>query len=99
MFEESGEPPRVRKVVGELPEAIPFLAVDEIHPRGDLAEPMRVEDVRSRFHRNVLNVLDSLQQVAYAFVMSITVIEHYNNGDLAERFRGSRHRSLVSRCP
>src|SRR5713101_1042977 len=99
MLEERGEPPRVRKVIGELPEAIPFLAIGEIDPGSDLAEPRRVEDVVQRFHRNGLNDLDSLQPIAYATVMSVTVIEHYSNGSLGSRTAGSHHRSLVKRCP
>ena len=85
MLEKRGEPPRVRKVISELPEAIPFLAVCEIHPGSDLAEPRRVEDVVRRFHCNGLNKLDSLQQITYDTVMSIAVIEHYSNGSLGSR--------------
>ena len=55
MLDERGEPPRVRKVVGEVPKAIPFLAVDEIDPGSDLAEPRRVENILECFHCNGLN--------------------------------------------
>ena len=85
MLEERGEPPRVRKVIGALPKAIPFLAVDEVDPGSDLAEPRRMEDVVRHFHRNGLNELDSLQQIIYATVMSIAAIEHYGNGSLRSR--------------
>ena len=85
MLEERGEPPRVRKVVGEVPKAIPFLAVDEIDPGSDLAEPRRLEDIIGCFHCNGLNELDSLHAIAYAMVMSIAVIEHYSNGSLGSR--------------
>ena len=87
MLEERGEPPRVRKVVGEVPKAIPFLAVDEIDLGSDLAEPRRLEDIMGCFHCNVLNELDSLHAIAYPTVMSIAVIEHYNHynkGELGE---------------
>jgi hypothetical protein len=99
MFEERDEPPRVRKVIGEVPKAIPFLAVGKIDPGSDLAEPRCVEDVVWRFHCNGLNDLDSLQRITYATVMSIAVIEHYGNGSLGSRTAGSQHRSLVKRCP
>src|ERR1700682_4943319 len=99
MLEERGEPSRVRKVIGELPEAIPFLAVGEIDPGRDLAETRRVKDVVERVHRNGLNELDSLQAITYATVMSIAAIEHYNNGNLGCRTAGSHRRSLVKRCP
>ena len=85
MLEERGEPLRVGEVIGALPKAVPFLAVGEIDPGSDLAEPRRVEDVVGRFHCNGLNELDSLQQITYAAVMSIAVIEHYNNGSLESR--------------
>ena len=85
VLEKGGEPPRARKVIGALPKAIPFLAVDEIHPGSDLAEPRRVEDIVGRFHCNGLNELDSLQQITYDTVMSIAVIEHYSNGSLGSR--------------
>ena len=85
MLEKRGEPPRVRKVISELSEAIPFLAVGEIDPGSDLAEPRRVEDIVGRFHCNGLNELDSLQQIIYDTVMSIAVIEHYSNGSLESR--------------
>ena len=55
MLEERGEPPRVHKVIGELPKAIPFLAVDEVDPGSNFAEPRRAEGVVPRFHRNGLN--------------------------------------------
>ena len=45
MLEEGGEPRRVCKVIGEFPKAVPFLAVGEINPGGDLAESRRVEVV------------------------------------------------------
>ncbi len=80
MLEERGEPMRICKVIGQLAEAIPFLAVDEVDPRGDLAEPLLAKDAVERFHCNGLNRLDSLQSIAYTTVMSITLLEHYSNG-------------------
>ena len=85
MLEERGEPLRVRKVIGELPEAIPFLTVDEVNPGSDLAEPRRMEAFLERFHRNGLNILDSLHAIAYSTVMSIAVLEHYSNASLRSR--------------
>jgi len=82
MLEERGEPMWIRKVIGELPEAIPFSAVDEVDPRGDLAEPCLPEDVADGAHCNDLNRLDSLQSISHTTVMSITVLEHYNNRSL-----------------
>jgi 2-polyprenyl-3-methyl-5-hydroxy-6-metoxy-1,4-benzoquinol methylase len=79
MLEERSEPARIRQVIGELPKAVPFLAVDEVHPRSDLAETSLAEDIMQRFHCNALNELDSLLSAAYAYVMSVTVLEHYNN--------------------
>src|ERR1700686_3762941 len=99
MLEERGEPLRVGEVIGALPKAVPFLAVGEIDPGSELAEPRRVEDVVGRSHCNGLNELDSLQQITYATVTSIAVIEHSNNGSLGARAPGSYHRSLVNRCP
>ncbi len=86
MLEERGEPSRIRKVIGELPKAIPFLAVDEVDPRGDLAESCLPEDVADVAHCNGLNRLDSLPSVAYTTVMSITVLEHYSKGSLNTAF-------------
>lgn len=86
MLEERGQPSRVRKPIGELPEAVPFLAVDQVHPGCDLAKPVRLENVLRRFHRNVLNLLDSLQSSDYTPVMSIARIDHYANGSLMRRF-------------
>ena len=99
MLEERGEPPRVRKVIGQVPKAIPFLAVGQIDPGSDLAESRCVEDVVGRLHRNGLNELDSLQRITYATVMIIAVIEHYSNGSVGSRTVGSQHRFLVNRCP
>jgi hypothetical protein len=64
MLEERGEPMWIRKVIGELPEAIPFFAVDEVDPGGDLAESLLAKDAVERFHCNGLNRVDSLQSIA-----------------------------------
>lgn len=85
MLQERSEPPRVREVIGELPKSIPFLAVDEVDPRSDLAEARLAEDVMQWFHCNGLNELDSLPPVAYATVMSITKLGHYSNQDIEFR--------------
>jgi hypothetical protein len=86
MLEERGEPPRIRKVIGQLTEAIPFLAVDKIDPWGNLAELCFAEDVAACAHCNDLNELDSLQSIAYTAVMSITALEHYSNGSRRPSF-------------
>jgi len=45
MLEKCIDPVRVRKMVLAFPEAIPFLAVDEVHPGSHLAESVLVENV------------------------------------------------------
>src|ERR1700674_3220629 len=98
MLEERGKPLRVRKVIGELPKAIPFLAVDKINPGSDLTETQRLEDALRCFHCNGLNKLDSLQPFVYPAVMSITWLGHYSKGSLEQTCCAARSGDRVNRC-
>ena len=60
-----GNPGRATQMIGETPERVPFLAVDEVHPWGGFAVAMRQKVVLWFRHANDLKAVDSLHQTLY----------------------------------
>ena len=60
-----GNPGRATQMIGETPERVPFLAVDEVDPWGGFAVAVGQKVVLKFRHTNDLKAVDSLHQKLY----------------------------------
>ena len=93
MTQEIREPAGIAEMVGQTAEAIALLAVDEVEPGELTAETGFAIVLRGSNHSNETMALDSLRQVRYSEVMSITQLARYAKGAVAPAAAPARRRS------
>ena len=93
MTQEIGEPEGIAQMVGQAAEAVALLAVDEVEPGELAAETGLAIVLQGANHGNEVNALDSLRELRYSQVMSITQIARYTPGAMPSAVAPARRRS------